>query len=71
MLKITKTQSNCSVDKTNDVGLDINAEKIKDKFMPCEEKGGKNHNINLGIKSFKNVTNFKCLEKFNKSKLRL
>jgi len=31
--------------------------------MLREEKGGKNHNINLGIKSFENVADFKCFGK--------
>jgi hypothetical protein len=50
--------------RLGNTGLDIYAEKIKYTFMLREEKrGGGGNDINLGIKFFENVANFKCFGK--------
>jgi hypothetical protein len=46
---------------SREVGLEINAKKIKYMFMSCRWNVGQNHNTKTGSKFFENVVKFKYL----------
>jgi hypothetical protein len=46
---------------SRDVGLEINAEKIKYMIMSCSQNSGQYQNIRTANESFENVANFICL----------
>lgn len=42
--------------------LEVNAEKIKYKFMSCKQNAGQNHNIKTANKSLENEAKLKYLD---------
>jgi hypothetical protein len=46
---------------SKEVGIKLNAEKIKYMFMSHEQNSGQNHDVKIGNKSFESVAKFKDL----------
>jgi hypothetical protein len=47
---------------SEEIGLEVNAEKTKNMFMPQDQNAGQNHNIKIDNKSLERVEEFKYLE---------
>jgi hypothetical protein len=47
---------------SNDIGLDVNAQKTKYTFIPYQQNVGHHHNMKIGNKSFERVAKFKTWE---------
>jgi hypothetical protein len=56
-----KENSETLLEASRDIGLEINAEKIKYMIMSCHPNSGQNQNIRIANESFENVTKFEYL----------
>jgi hypothetical protein len=45
-----KINTEVLTDASKEVGLEVNAERIKHKLMSCHQNGGQNHNIKITYK---------------------
>jgi hypothetical protein len=50
-----------STDTSKEIGLEVNAEKIKYLLLAHHQNAGQNHNIKIANRSFENVAQFKYL----------
>jgi hypothetical protein len=48
---------------SNEIGLEVNTDKIKYMFMSRDQDTGRNHNVNIDDKSFGRAEKFKYLGK--------
>jgi ABC-type phosphate transport system ATPase subunit len=56
-----KENTETLLEASRDVGLEINAEKIKYMIMSCHQNSGQNQNIRISNRLSENVTKFKYL----------
>jgi hypothetical protein len=56
---VKKTQT--LIDDSEEVGLEVDAEKIKYMLLSCHQNAEQNHNIKIANRSFENVTQLKYL----------
>jgi hypothetical protein len=58
---VEKEDTETLLEASRDVGLEINADKIKHMIMSCHLNSGQNQNIRTANESFENVAKFKYL----------
>jgi hypothetical protein len=56
-----KKNTETLIDTCKEVGLEVNAEKIKYMLLSCHENAGQNHNIQIANRCSENVAQFKYL----------
>jgi hypothetical protein len=54
-----KKNTETLIDDTEEVGLEVNAEKTKYMLLSRRQNAGQNHNMKIGNRSFENVAQFK------------
>jgi hypothetical protein len=56
-----KENTEASTRASNEVGVEVNAEKTKYMLLSRHQNAGKNHITKIANKSFENVAQFKCV----------
>jgi hypothetical protein len=56
-----KRNTETVIDASKEVGLEVNAEKIKSMLLSRLKNAGQNHDIKIANRSFENVAQFKYL----------
>jgi sorting nexin-29 len=56
-----KKNTEALLDTCKEVGLEVNPEKTKYMLIPCSQNIGQKHSINIGNRSFEDVTKFRYL----------
>jgi hypothetical protein len=56
-----KKNTETLIGASNEVGLEVNAEKTKYMLLSRHQTAGQNHNIQIGDRSFENVAQFRYL----------
>jgi hypothetical protein len=57
-----KNNTGTLIDANKEVGIEINAEKTKCMLLSCHQNAAKNHDMEVGNKSFETVAQLKYLE---------
>jgi hypothetical protein len=65
---IDSKKKNTLIHASKEVGLEVNAEKIKHVLLSYRQNAGQNHDMKIANKYFENVAQFKYLGITNKSK---
>jgi len=61
-INTVKKNTECLLETSREVGLEVNTQKTKYMVMSRHKNAGQNHNLRIVDKSFKNVVLFTYLE---------